>query len=219
MKHFTLNGDELPLNVPPHFETKTYSLVFIQHITLILSIRGTHKQWVCYYSDCWWQIYPSAFDSLPMIKPGEEAPAPQPSCSPSPLTHSSRWVVFSSPACHSPAAVPSATCDSSSTWPPGTQPPSPSSPPPPPHPPPPPPPPPPPHPPPPPTTPPPHSRTPRPPPPPNPLQAGPPPPLTVWEYPATSLAHLSCFFSLPSQQPQMTISEACTRTQQYIRYT
>ena len=132
MKHFTLNGDELPLNVPPHFETKTYSLVFIQHITLILSIRGTHKQWVCYYSDCWWQIYPSAFDSLPMIKPGEEAPAPQPSCSPSPLTHSSRWVVFSSPACHSPAAVPSATCDSSSTWPPGTQPPSPSSPPPPP---------------------------------------------------------------------------------------
>lgn len=129
MKHFTLNGDELPLNVPPpHSETKTYSLVFIQHITFILSIRGTHKQWVCYYSDCWWQIYLSAFYSFPMIKPGEEAPAPQPSCSPSPLTHSSRWVVFSSPACRSPAAVPSATCDSSSTWPPGTQPPSPSSP-------------------------------------------------------------------------------------------
>lgn len=113
---------------PPHSETKTYSLVFIQHITFILSIRGTHKQWVCYYSDCWWQIYLSAFYSFPMIKPGEEAPALQPSCSPSPLTHSSRWVVFSSPACHSPAAVPSATCDSSSTWPPGTQPPSPSSP-------------------------------------------------------------------------------------------
>ena len=74
MKRFSLNGDELP----PHFETKTYSLVCIQHITFILSTRGTHKQRACYYSDCRWQIYLSAFCSFPMIKPGEEAPAPSP---------------------------------------------------------------------------------------------------------------------------------------------
>lgn len=37
--------------------------------------------------------------------------------SPSPHAHSCRWVVFSSPSCHLPTTVPSATCDSSSTWP------------------------------------------------------------------------------------------------------
>lgn len=57
---------------------------------------------------------------LPFIKPGGIAPAPQSSCSPGPHTHSSRWVVFFSPARHSTATVPSATCDSSSTWPPDT---------------------------------------------------------------------------------------------------
>lgn len=88
-------------------------------VSISFSLRGTHKQ-CAYYSDCWWQIYLSAFYFFPLIKPGEGTPAPQPSCSPSPHTHSSRWVVFSSPACHSPAAVPSATCDSSSTWPPST---------------------------------------------------------------------------------------------------
>lgn len=36
-------------------------------------------------------------------------------------------------------------------------------------------------------------------------------PLTVWEHPTTSLAHLSCSFLLRSQQPKMTISEACTQ--------
>lgn len=61
---------------------------------------------------------------FPFDKAWGRSLAPQPSCSPSPHTHSSRWGVFSSPACHSPAAVPSATCDSSSTWPPSTPAPS-----------------------------------------------------------------------------------------------
>lgn len=76
-----------------------------------------HTITVCYYSDCRWQIQLS-IPSLLYIKPAVEVPALQPCCSPSPHTHSSRWVVFFSPACHSPATVPSATCDSSSTWPP-----------------------------------------------------------------------------------------------------
>lgn len=42
---------------------------------------------------------------------------------------------------------------------------------------------------------------------PNSLQT-PPLNLTIWEHPTTSLAHLSCSFSLCSRQPQMTISEA-----------
>lgn len=91
-----------------------HAFSYIQY--LFLSLCGTHKHSVLLL----WLLVAAlslCVSFFLLTKPGEGAPAPQPSCSPSPHAHSCQWVVFSSPACRSSALVPSATCDSSSTWP------------------------------------------------------------------------------------------------------